>query len=150
MNSIKGQCPACSGSVVPTRVGSASLGHVAGLLLIALITLVVVLGCHFGCEYILSRPLPAGPHRPALIASVYFNGFGFEVSNQNDFGWSDVRMEVNGEWRSTASYLSAGSMKVFPSGTFAKSNGERFNAFLYKPQSFSIYCDEGYSYHTWK
>jgi hypothetical protein len=81
-----------------------------------------------------------------LRATVDFNGTQFLVTNNDDFDWTDVKLEVNsGLIRSgyvfKLSWMNAGATYTIVAMRFAKSDGTRFNSFTTKPQKFTILCD---------
>lgn len=110
--------------------------------------------------YVLSRLLVSDappPKRSGYISlggSVSFRDGQFIISNGDRFAWSDCELEVNpgvfsGGYSLEARQIAAQSVYSVGAMQFTK-NGERFNPFTHKPESFSIFCDTRHgrgSYH---
>jgi len=128
------------------------------LALIILIVLVVIINS-------LKPPSeqePKAPPKPlyiALNASVIFTGTQFEITNNDNFSWSNVKLEINpgllkSGYKLNVRVMSAGNTYTVGAMQFAKPDGTRFNPFSMKAQSISIYCNTSKgdgSYHgSWK
>jgi len=89
-----------------------------------------------------------------LKARVTFTGTQFVIQNNNQFDWSNVRMEVNKGYYYNASRMKSLTEYTVGAGQFAKRDGTRFNPFSMKPQNFFIAADtpKGRAYYTggWK
>jgi len=89
---------------------------------------------------------PSEPLYVDLDASVRFTGTQFQITNKNNFNWTNVELEINPGLLKSGYKLDAGLMKAGETYTvgamqFAKPDGTRFNPFTMKPQSIDIYCD---------
>ena len=81
-----------------------------------------------------------------LHAAVSFSGAQFVISNNDDFDWTEVKLEVNSHGFTSGYTLHAtriAALETYTVGAmqFANSDGERFNPFTHKPQTFSVWCD---------
>lgn len=94
-----------------------------------------------------------------INASVTFTGTQFTITNNDDFDWTDCKLEVNSGFVKSGYVLYAGVIKAgttYTVGTlqFAKNDGTRFNPFLVKPQNMSISCNtekgHAFYYGGWK
>ncbi|UCG94449.1 MAG: hypothetical protein JSW13_01435 [Candidatus Aerophobus sp.] len=94
-----------------------------------------------------------------LKASVKFDGTQFVISNNDNFDWTNVKLEVNsgllrGGFVLKAQRMSAGEIYTVGAMQFAKGDGTRFNPFTTKAQKFSIWCDtpkgKGFWYGGWE
>ena len=94
-----------------------------------------------------------------LNASVRFTGTQFIITNNDDFNWHNVELDVNsGTFKSgylydTSIMLSGQTYKI-GAAQFAKKDGTRFNPFKMKPQNITITCEldnnrDGFYYATW-
>jgi hypothetical protein len=99
------------------------------------------------------------PENSTLSAAVRFTGTQFVITNNDAFNWSNCKLEINsgivrGGYELRAPLVAARSTSTIGASQFAKSDGERFNPFSMKPNSFSIACDtprgRGYSFGEWK
>jgi hypothetical protein len=100
-------------------------------------------------------PAPANNHKDGdtgtgstidLTAQVRFTETQITIHNGDTFDWTNVKLEINAGVFSSgfvlkAPRIGAGQDYVAEAMQFAKSNGERFNPFTYKLQSFDIWCD---------
>lgn len=103
--------------------------------------------------------VPSKPLYVDLNASVRFTGTQFVITNNDNFNWENVQLEINpgllkSGYKLNAGLMSAGYAYTVGALQFTKSNGTRFNSILIKAQSISIYCDtpkgKGYYHGTWK
>src|SRR5262249_36574308 len=96
-----------------------------------------------------------------LNASVQFTGSQFVITNKDSFDWNNCKFDLNGGAFSSGYILNTNVIKAQTTHTvgamqFAKTDGERFNPFTHKPQSFSISCSStasgksGFYYGSWK
>lgn len=81
-----------------------------------------------------------------LDGSVAYNAVAFQISNDEDYGWTNCRFEINGgiisdgyEYK-TSSGIKAKDKLVIPFSEFTK-DGERFNFYTQKPEKLFIACD---------
>jgi hypothetical protein len=97
--------------------------------------------------------VPRKPARPDLDARVVFTGTQFVIGNNNDFDWTNVKIEINsglirGGYVLHASCIKANSVYTVGAAQFAKSDGERFNPFSHKVLNVTITCDDGGFYYA--
>jgi hypothetical protein len=95
-----------------------------------------------------------------LNASVNFTGTQFVITNNNDFDWTGVKLEVNSQGLRSGYVLktarmSSGETYTVGAMQFTKKDGEKFNPGTYKPLNFSIWCDtpsgkNGHYYGGWE
>jgi len=96
------------------------------------------------------------PKRADLDATVVFTGTQFVISNNNDFDWTNVKLEINsglirGGYTLRAGRMSAGQTYTVGAAQFSKADGERFNPFTHKVKNITITCDDfGFYYAEWK
>ena len=96
------------------------------------------------------------PERPDLDSTVLFTGTEFVISNNNDFDWTNVKLEINsglirGGYTSREGGMSAGQTYTVGAAQFSKADGERFNPFTHKVKSMIITCDDGgFDYVRWE
>jgi hypothetical protein len=102
---------------------------------------------------------PSTPSTRDLNAVVHFSGGQFRILNKDAFRWGDCEVEVNshglssGYVRENVTVL-PGEEVVLGAMTFAKSDGERFNPFAYKPVQLTLSCTveggKGFTVVGWK
>jgi len=90
-----------------------------------------------------------------LNAAVRFTGTQFVIQNNNDFAWTNVKLEINpGILKSGFTYK---ALRIEPNTTytvgamqFSKSDGTRFNPFSIKPKEIFISADtpKGRAYYS--
>lgn len=106
-----------------------------------------------------ARTERTAPQTVDLNASVKFTGNQFVITNADSFTWSNCKLEVNSKvfssgYKYEGATLRAGETYTIGAMQFANSDGERFNPFTHKPQSFSLYCDtprgKGHYYGGWE
>jgi hypothetical protein len=99
---------------------------------------------------------PSKPARPDLDASVVFTGTQFVIGNNNNFDWTNVKIEINsglirGGYILRTNRIEANSVYTVGAAQFAKTDGERFNPFSHKVMNVTITCDDGgFYYAEWK
>ena len=91
---------------------------------------------------------------PTLNAQVRFTGTQFVIKNNDTFDWRDVKLEVNPRGLRSGyvlrvALMEAGEEYSVGAMQFAKKDGEKFNPFTHKAQSFSIFCSKGSYYGQW-
>lgn len=80
-------------------------------------------------------------NRENFKASVNFTGTQFVITNSDDLGCENAKLQINGGSYSLDGYkLDAGSTYTVGALQFTKSDGTRFNPYQVKTQSFNIYC----------
>ena len=94
-----------------------------------------------------------------LNTSVNFTGEQFIIINEDNFDWTDVKLEVNSELLKDGYVLKTKKMVAGETYTvgalqFAKGDGTRLNPFIIKVLNFSIWCDtpngQGFWYGSWE
>lgn len=94
-----------------------------------------------------------------LNASVNFTGEQFVIANEDNFDWTDVKLEVNsgllkGGYVLRTKKMIAGETYTVGALQFAKGDGTKLNPFAVKPLNFSIWCDtpkgKGFWYGSWE
>ncbi len=128
---------------------------------VVVICFTVSFGAVAMCTGLFSPPdkIEKEPAYYTLKAIVDFNGSQFIVTNNDDFDWTDVQLEVNsGIIRSGYVFkmrrMNAGVTYTIGARRFAKGDGTRFNPLATKPQKFLIMCDtpqgKGFWTGDWK
>ena len=99
-----------------------------------------------------------------IRASVSFDGSQFTITNEESRDWVNVRFEINPGLISSGYTLKVQRVEANTTYTvgamqFTNADGERFNPFTHKPQSFNIidfsttwpdqYDIEGFSSYAW-
>ena len=94
-----------------------------------------------------------------LNTSVNFTGEQFVIVNEDNFDWTDVKLEVNsgllkGGYVLKTEKMVAGETYTVGALRFAKGDGTRLNPFIIKVLNFSIWCDtpngQGFWYGSWE
>jgi hypothetical protein len=81
-----------------------------------------------------------------LDANVAYNAVAFQVTNNEDYNWTDCRFEINGGMVSsgyeykTSTGIKAKDALTIPFSEFTK-DGERFNFFTQKPEKLFVSCN---------
>ena len=93
-----------------------------------------------------SESEPTETSTPDLNAQVNFDGTQFHVSNLDSFDWTDVELVINGGFFSGGYTLRVDRIEMearYSVGAmqFSDSDGNRFNPFTMKPQSFWVRAD---------
>ena len=95
-----------------------------------------------------TRPRPTASPTPDdidLNASVRFQDNIFIITNNDSFDWRNIRLTINGGvfkgYELKHGLIQSGAVYEVGSMQFADSDGQRFNPFTMKPQSFWIACD---------
>jgi hypothetical protein len=88
------------------------------------------------------------PSQHKLDANIRFSDTAFMITNNEDKGWTNCRLELNagiirGGYTFTTNGIPSKDPLVVPFREFTKGDGTRFNANDTKPQSLSISCDVG-------
>lgn len=128
---------------------------------VVVICFAFILGVVAMCTGLLSPPDKAEkePAYYTLKTTVDFNERQFIVTNNDDFDWTDVKLEVNaGLIRSGYIFkmrrMNAGATYTIGARRFVKGDGTRFNPLATKPQKFLIMCDtpkgKGFWSGDWK
>lgn len=81
--------------------------------------------------------VPSAP-KVELQAAVRYAGTQFIISNNNDFDWNNVALELNDTFALTVDYIPAGDEYSVSAIQFTKNDGTRFNPVLQKPLKFDI------------
>lgn len=81
-----------------------------------------------------------------LQAHVRFTGTQFIISNNDDYDWTNVKIEINsgvlrGGYEYKAQRLEAGHSYTIGAMQFTKGDGTRFNPITIKPKEVFISCD---------
>ena len=89
-----------------------------------------------------------------LNVSVSFTGTQFVITNNDNFDYTNAKLEVNGDYILKANTIKAGETYTVGMMQFADDDGNRFDI-MKKPQKFSIWCDlsngkNGFYYATWQ
>lgn len=89
-----------------------------------------------------------------LNASVRFTGTQFVITNNDNFDYTNAKLEVNDDYVLKGYKLKAGETYNVGMMQFADDDGNRFDM-MKKPQTFSIWCDlsdgkNGFYYAEWK
>ena len=89
-----------------------------------------------------------------LKASVRFTGTQFVVTNNDNFDYTNAKLELNDKYVIKGYDLKAGETYTVGMLQFADDDGNRFDM-MKKPQKFSIWCDlggekNGFYYAEWK
>ncbi len=92
-----------------------------------------------------STPTPP-PKTATITPSVTYSNLSFTITNKDTFDWTDVRLEINGQFFKggycyTVARLGAGKKVTIPARDFALSDGTRYNASTTKLLSFNINTD---------
>jgi len=88
-----------------------------------------------------------------LDGSVAYNMVAFQISNDEDYNWTDCRFEINsgiissGYEYKTSSGIKANDKLVIPFSEFTK-GGERFNFLTQKPEKIFIACETNGQHRT--
>jgi len=88
-----------------------------------------------------------------LDGSVAYNMVAFQISNNEDYNWTDCRFEINsgiissGYEYKTSSGIKANDKLVIPFSEFTK-GGERFNFLTQKPEKIFIACETNGQHRT--
>ena len=82
----------------------------------------------------------------AVDASIHFDRERFTIINNNDYDWTNVKMEVNSGLPSGGYVLKhppmqAGNIYSVEALQFCKADGTKLNPQTTRPQNFSIFCD---------
>jgi hypothetical protein len=90
-----------------------------------------------------------------LSPSVSFDGTQFTITNNDSFGWSNIKFTLNSNYELSYSFLFPKSTYTVGAMQFTKSDGTRFNPFTMKPLNMSISCElaggeKGWWYGSWK
>jgi hypothetical protein len=96
-----------------------------------------------------SKPVSTEPQKPLfyeLNASVHFDGAQYIISNNDDFDWTNVKLEVNagllkGGYVYNVAILKKQQTYTIGSMQFAKGDGTRFNPYTMKAINIDIWCD---------
>jgi len=118
------------------------IGAVIGLCLVVLI-FAVILGLLSGGD---KKEQPQKAQVAAVDASIYFDGERLAIINNNDYEWTNVRLEVNSGLPSGGYVLKhppmqAGHIYSVEALQFCKADGTKLNPSTTRPQNFSIFCD---------
>ena len=89
-----------------------------------------------------------------LKASVSFTGTQFIIKNNDNFTYTNAKLEVNRKYVLTGKDLKPGESYSVGMMQFADDDGNRLNSMI-KPLSFSIWCDlndnkNGFYYAEWQ
>jgi len=89
-----------------------------------------------------------------LNASVSFTGTQFVIKNNDNFDYTNAKLEVNDDYVLKGYTIKAGETYTVGMMQFADDDGNRFDM-MKKPQKFSIWCDlsngkNGFYYATWQ
>jgi hypothetical protein len=81
-----------------------------------------------------------------IHAAVSFTGSTLVTTNEDDFDWTNVKLEINPHILSNGYVFNTDRIAShrtysFDVMEFADSDGERFNPFTHKPQEVCISCD---------
>jgi hypothetical protein len=85
------------------------------------------------------------PDFQSLAASIRFDGFKFSITNQDDFAWKDVRVDLNGGLAHSG-YLHhpgtivAGQAYTVSAASFRDAKGGRFSPVTDEPRQMTITC----------
>jgi hypothetical protein len=76
------------------------------------------------------------------------------MGTTSSYDWTDVKLTLNSkffgdDYSLRVPRIKAGSANTVGTGQFTLSDGTRFNPFQTKPQSISVYCDQGFWYGSW-
>jgi len=117
-----------------------------GCLIFIFVILVIVGILAFLGVFKEEAPTSSIPELIDLKAQVRFTGTQFVITNNNNFNWTSVELEINPGVFKSGYKLKAGLMEKGETYTvgamqFAKPDGTRFNPFQIKPQSISIMCN---------
>lgn len=88
-----------------------------------------------------------------LDGSVAYNAIAFQISNNEDYNWTNCRFEINagiissGYEYETSSGIKAKDKLVIPFSEFTKGS-ERFNFFTQKPEKLFIACNTNGQHRT--
>lgn len=101
-----------------------------------------------GCGGSAAEPLP-------LVAEVGFDTLDVVVANRGGVPWTKVRLSLNFNDTSDGYYLDvdeirAGERYQKASALFANADGQRFNPYAMKPQTFRIRTADGEWIHIFK
>lgn len=130
---------------------------------IGCLVLVVFIACMmYICGVFDPTPSSETSSKPSYIdlnALVRFTGTQFVITNNNNFDWTNVKLEINSRllksgYKLNANVMIAGQAYTVGAMQFAKSDGTKFNPFSMKALSMSIFCDtsrgEGFYYGSWE
>lgn len=141
-------CPHC-GVSNPTVAAKDQVAGAVGVVVILGILSVAAMWC-FGGDSGSSDRQAATP----LSATVRFTGTQLQVTNRDDFPWTDCRLEINpgivrGGWSASAARIGPGETVSGGVMTFTRSGGERFNPLTHQVESASVACNTPHGRRYW-
>lgn len=126
------------------KVGKGCGIALLSIFLLAVIITVSIVTCSSGSS---------GPEE--LNAAVRFDGAQFHISNNDDYDWVDVKLQVNSDYELRVGRMDAMTEYSVGAMQFTKGDGTRFNPFGQKAKNFFIWAhtEDGHSvswYGSWE